>query len=348
MGRPKKRRLNSSDAELALPEGLGIADNELEIDFITNGMLDGDREGPGFGRPLMPDLDNHEWPAHHVWDGQQQDLDLPLPAGAALPGLTDGYEYSDLRSSVLTDLCRSSDSTLSNVQSGSPTNVATPTGANASLPEVKCACLSTMYLSLSTLQSMPDSRYPTSLHTLRDAISTAWDVLHCVECPRRFLTGMHNVHLLGVFLFSIAERYAKVLDGIDDEEARASAKNEMKTFRLDDLTSASSHLHSTESTVSMRSFTMDLAPAEWRSLAKKVVKAEVLGTSDGCCPCLVQVIDQLEARQHRWHENPPAEDLRASMQIQQIMDANKRNDGDPVCMKLAVEARHLVQRMTFE
>lgn len=46
-------------------------------------------------------------------------------------------------------------------------------------------------------------------------------------------------------------------------------------------------------------------------MAKKVVRAEVHGPSDGttCCAYLVGLISAMEKRQDRWHKSPPPTDF---------------------------------------
>lgn len=199
---------------------------------------------------------------------------------------------------------------------------------------------------------MDDFAFPASVHTLREAVGSAWDVLHCQECPKRFLTGMHNVQLLGLFLVSISERYAKVIDAIDQEEARASDRSELKSFRLADLTAASSHLHSGGNLMSPgTSFSLDLAPTEWKKLAKKVVKAEVKGTSDGCCPCFVSLMDQMEVRQKHFHEHPPLVDGPKPYSRDKILQMNRehaKKGGEFRCLHNVDEARKIVDNLDFD
>ncbi|RMX76439.1 hypothetical protein D0869_10721 [Hortaea werneckii] len=75
-------------------------------------------------------------------------------------------------------------------------------------PGPTCACLSTLYLTLSTLQqqphssptSSPSSSFPHTLAPLRTAMQTATSILVCPHCPQRFLSAMQNTQLLGTLL----------------------------------------------------------------------------------------------------------------------------------------------------
>ncbi|KAM0722929.1 hypothetical protein Q7P37_001127 [Cladosporium fusiforme] len=177
-----------------------------------------------------------------------------------------------------------------------------------------CACLSTLYLTLSTLTAMDSTfPFPTSLHPMREAMQTAASVIDCPTCPTRFITGLQNVQLLNALLMSLADRFARVLNSISTEASALSDHNaslsdpsqhKTKSFRLADL-STPGHLH-TGGDHCAASFNLSFSPAEWRSMAKKVVRAEVYGPSDGneCCPYLLGLLARTEERQNRWHNGP--------------------------------------------
>ncbi|RMY11524.1 hypothetical protein D0867_08056 [Hortaea werneckii] len=80
------------------------------------------------------------------------------------------------------------------------------------LPTPSCACLSTLYLTLSTLQqqpsssSPPSSSFPHTLTPLRTAMQTATSILTCPYCPQKFLSAMQNTQLLGTLLVSMYDR----------------------------------------------------------------------------------------------------------------------------------------------
>jgi hypothetical protein len=181
-----------------------------------------------------------------------------------------------------------------------------------------CACLSTLYLTLSNLATMdPAFSFPTALHPLREAMSVASQVLSCPTCPTRFITGLQNVQLLNALLMSLAERFSRILTSITTEatsleqhNASASASEQKsKLFRLADL-STPGHLH-TGGLGCAAAFSLSFTPAEWRSMAKKVVRAEVHGPSDGtnCCAYLLGLVTAMEKRQDQWHKMPPPTDF---------------------------------------
>lgn len=181
-----------------------------------------------------------------------------------------------------------------------------------------CACLSTLYLTLSNLATMdPSFSFPTALYPLREAMSVASQVLSCTTCPIRFITGLQNVQLLNAVLMSLAERFSRVLTSITTEAtsleqhnaSAAPSEQKSKLFRLADP-STPGHLH-TGGLGCAAAFSLSFTPAEWRSMAKKVVRAEVHGPSDGtnCCAYLLGLITAMEKRQDQWHKMPPPTDF---------------------------------------
>lgn len=209
-----------------------------------------------------------------------------------------------------------------------------------------CACLSTLYLTLSQLQTLDlqTSPFPFALHPLREAMQTASSVLSCQECPRRFISAIQNTQLLGTLIMSIAERFLKILEAINQESVRAEEAGEKKRFRLADLNTSTSHLH-TAGIGCAAAFSLNLEPAEWRGLAKKVVRAEVEGPSEGndCCAYLLGVVRAMETRQKFWHQCPVPEDFPKDARTGLPMGGNNIPKEDRLCLKLAGYARKLVE-----
>lgn len=206
-----------------------------------------------------------------------------------------------------------------------------------------CACLSTMYLTLNTLQQMTTFTFPFALHPLREAMQTASDVIACKQCPTKFITAIQNVQLLGTLLVSIAERFSKVLHHINDEAARAEIADETKKFRLADLNTASGHLH-TGGLGCLAAFSVELTPSEWQSMTKKVVRAEVHGPSDGnlCCPSFLGLIKQMRQRQEGWHCRTMVADAPNGLPVGNCLP--KENH---LCLKLAACAERITQEFDW-
>ncbi len=232
-----------------------------------------------------------------------------------------------------------------------------------------CACLSTMYLTLSNLQSMdPAFTFPFSLHPLRAAMQTANDVLNCEHCPQRFISAIQNTQLIGTLIMSVAERYGKILTAISEEAERAGRERVEKKFRLADLNTSTGHLH-TNGIGCAAAFNLNLEAGEWRSLAKKVVRAEVYGTGEAsgvsgasygagggqgsaggrmgegheCCPYFMGIVTQMENRQKYWHSKPMPDDFPRDFITGEKMGGANIPKEDHICLKFVAFARRLCQ-----
>lgn len=217
-----------------------------------------------------------------------------------------------------------------------PTNL--PTG---------CACLSAMYLELSSMQAMTDFSFPAALHHLRKAIGTAYAVLNCDQCPKSFFTGFQNIQLLGLFMMCVAERYTKVLGAVDAEAQKALDANEKRRFRIGDMQGSNTHLHTADSDICLAPVELDLDPLQWRSLVKRVIKGEVRGTPIDCCPSFLKLTEAMIERQTRWHRRPPPIDYPRPISPEEMAHRTDHNEISN-CIKLVVEARKIVDHMAFD
>lgn len=234
------------------------------------------------------------------------------------------------------------------LESHDPTRHAQPESAAMlpnMLPGVGCACLSSMYLSVSNLQSLQECAFPGALHSIREAITTAWSVLHCVNCPQQFLTAMHNIQMLGMALMTIAERYHQVMDWIEVEQQRASACNEKLSFQLGNLDSSTTHLHSDDC---LGMFNVKLDPLEWRRLTKRVVRNEVHGTMMNKSSSFVGLLDALIARQKQWHTTSPLVYSPRNVCAPEYAPRAEIAEKDAHCLRLAGQTRAMIERLDFE
>lgn len=176
-------------------------------------------------------------------------------------------------------------------------------------------------------------------------MATASEILACEQCPKSFISSVQNTQLVGTLLTSIAERFARVLESINAEAERAETAHESKKFRLADLNTSTSHLH-TGGLGCAAAFSIDLSPAEWRSMAKKVVRAEVHGPSEGnaCCPYFLGVTRQMAERQERWHGEGHAmpKDCPKGVPVGRQMPKEEH-----VCFKLVAFAERMVGGMDW-
>jgi hypothetical protein len=330
MGRPKKRQRleNETEEDFAAHDmPLDESGDRANVGLRQTGQISSAEETSSTWNSELPGLDMNTFDTAFTPDGTLQpwmlptnmvDWDIPMldhqGFDNAIPGLTPD---------------NSSNNTPPTLQfHAEPQNVSQPThnGHHTHQPQSStdptltdqtptCACLSTLYLTLSSLATMdPTFPFPTALHPIREAMSTASQAITCPICPTHFITGLQNVQLLNALLMSLAERFSRILSSITAEadaleihnSASPPSEQKTKTFRLADL-STQGHLHSGGPHCAA-AFSLSFTPAEWRSMAKKVVRAEVYGPQDGseCCPYLLGLISQMEMRQERTHRAPPS------------------------------------------
>ncbi|TKA73753.1 hypothetical protein B0A49_05091 [Cryomyces minteri] len=106
---------------------------------------------------------------------------------------------------------------------------------------------------------------------------------------------MQNTQLIGTLLMCIAEQFSKLLQAIEAEAVTDEATGRTKSFQMGDVTAETSHLY-TGGVGCPGASSVELEAQEWRPLAKKVVKAEVLGTANKS-RFLVALINGMDARQ---------------------------------------------------
>lgn len=360
MGRPKKRSRST-------PEGHEFQDgrepepsNTLPSQPCEHTSFSG---GPAHDEPVyntsfhpwLPENDNSGWdvPLETSMPGLTLDTSINSPA---LPTEPQQYMARDTSTQMLLD------PSLMDVGAGSHPG---------------CACLSSLYLSLNTLQQMElPLQFPFSLHSLREAMGTASSVLECEECPRRFITCIQNTSIIGTLFVSIAERFSKVLEAITSEAVRAKSANETKRFRLADLNTSTSHLH-TGGVGCAAAFSINFSPDEWRAMSKKVVRAEVYGphaasstagggvhhqhnfdhdsragqsfsnTEHASCFYFMGIIRRMHERQESWHASPPPGDFPLDRNGQLIVDSTPCVENDHLCLKLPKYAKDLVKEFDW-
>lgn len=369
MGRPRKRRRESGDetsgrnpdfqqdAGVVIPPSSSRHGSDANVstepsvwDELVQGSL-----GAGDGHRTI-DLDLRPFDGAFTPNGSLQSwLQPQIPATAQWEGLGSGSvpgltPDSSAQSPPILNLPAEMRTNTSNNQhhhsnghqphrDTSTQLLLDPTMSTANLgvsssPLPTCACLSSMYLAMNTLQTMETFPFPFALHPLREAMATASDVLDCDNCRTSFITAIQNTQLIGTLLMSIADRFGRVIESINTEATRAETANEQKTFRLADLNTATSHLH-TGGLGCAAAFSLNLAPAEWRRMTKKVVRAEVHGPADGneCCMYFLALTKKMQERQRRWHSGPVPADFPTDSEGN-IIGGPRIPKEDHICMKL--------------
>jgi hypothetical protein len=211
-------------------------------------------------------------------------------------------------------------------------------------PAQSCACLSSIYLTLENLRGMDVISFPSSLHCLRDALHTSKSCIDCQVCPAQYLTATQNSQLLGTLLHSMSERYNRILNIIVSDATAAEESGQTKTFRIGSLEVNNPRHENIGGIDSNEPLILELPPSEWRTLAKKVVKAEVHGTSDTSRASFMSVLTSLEQRQAHWHTMEPTADCPNPDRRRHDMHDHNNN---PMCLMLAREAKRLVDRFDF-
>jgi hypothetical protein len=191
-----------------------------------------------------------------------------------------------------------------------------------------CACLSEMYLTLSSLQAQTVFSFPHVLPTLRSALATTTNVLKCEECPKQVTTAMQNVMLLTTLLTSITDSYQNLISAIEAEAKQVKESGETKGFRMGDNAPERMHMHTGTPDCPM-GFDIELDGDEWRKLARKVVKADVEGSRSGTSSIL-GLADMLTERQSRWHLDPVMEGARRCTMTPKCVP----QDGEFSCLKM--------------
>lgn len=162
-----------------------------------------------------------------------------------------------------------------------------------------CTCLSTTYLTLSTLQTLPTFSFPQVIPPLRTAMSALATLIHCPTCPLDAFTATQNVQSITSLFKALTARYAKALLDINAEATRLALTNTKKRFRVGDTNPALAHLHTGTADCPL-GFNIDLEAREWKKIAKTALKMEVWGGGSGAV-CLVGLLEECEERQRVWH-----------------------------------------------
>ena len=296
MGRPPKRRREETDctkndgvlsnrAEESSPlngEPPGFTTNGLEA---VDGRFAGNREekndlhfiGNGNGIPEFqiesvtaqslrtPDLNSRV--RFSSWDISQEPSTY-LPMDIANPGLLPAPS----------------------LLSSDPTNpMPTDPGKRG------CSCLVSLYSTLAGFQSLPAPSFPFSIGVLRKARQCAYEVVRCQKCPEEYNKAVQNVMLLCTLLQMLIHEYAKLLKYIDER----SSSGEKIAFRVGEVSSCFDERHTGMPDCPM-AINIDLDGDEWRMLARKPIRQEVMGI-DGNDECLRNLIREMRTRQAAWH-----------------------------------------------
>ncbi|KAJ4353452.1 uncharacterized protein N0V89_005181 [Didymosphaeria variabile] len=208
-----------------------------------------------------------------------------------------------------------------------------------------CSCLSLNYLALSDLQALKNFAFPAVIPRIRPALQTASTMINCTKCPMEPFSAIQNMQSLTALLTAIAERFHKILAGIDAEAIRLEERQEKKTFRVGDNSPENMHLHTGTLDCPM-GYDINLDPQDWKKLAKQMLRTEVIGGGHNPMP-LLGLVEELEKRQHRWHHDVSmhTEERRKLFGAENLC----RNKGDEaMCLRMIGHIRIMVEQMKWE
>ncbi len=208
-----------------------------------------------------------------------------------------------------------------------------------------CGCLSELYISLTNLQSLTAFTFPLALPTIRLACNAAYGFLVCQQCPKDRNTAMSNLMFLTTLLTSIVERYDRVLKQVDADAQQASGSGKAIPFRMGENRPEYAHLHTGTFDCPM-GFDVDISPSEWRKLARKAIKADVLGPAPNGRQSISDIVDLFEQRQHQWHLRPDMENMR--IQCGRLNGNHVATAGDAVCLRVIQVIRDHIQCLDLE
>jgi hypothetical protein len=176
--------------------------------------------------------------------------------------------------------------------------------------------------------------FPSGLQPLRKAIATATEMAHCQVCPGNHLFAMQNIQLLVTLVMSIVKQYDVILQSIDEEGGLLDQQPQSKQLHFK---AAEDEITNSLTTDVSLDYPIEVSPAQWTTLAKKVVKNEVYGR-DGSQDSLWALLIFLEQRQVRWHAVPPRRDFRH----------NHPPDDEPFCIKIIWKSKELLAALKFQ
>lgn len=208
----------------------------------------------------------------------------------------------------------------------------TPPSTESAVNGGTCTCLSTSYLTLAEI-SDPEPRFPAHVPKLKNALRTASNVIECTVCPKQPLSAMQNIMMTTTLMTTIIEGYRKILKHIEFEASKAEAEGTSLSYRMGDSRPENWHLHTGTLDCPM-GFNVDLDPAEFRMIAKKVVKADILGKPNAPAEVIniMGLAERFEKRQHRWHAGESSSELRAH--FAKAGDQCKPESGHVTCLQL--------------
>ncbi|KAH9243140.1 hypothetical protein K456DRAFT_28481 [Colletotrichum gloeosporioides 23] len=179
-----------------------------------------------------------------------------------------------------------------------------------------CSCLSQIFLSLDALSRLSND-VKIAMAMARQAARTAHDVINCPACSGIDITkpppmqSFQNMMMLGTILPATANAYAKILELVDAETARAKKESRMITFRFAEYGGLWGEMNKRDKGCGViETFdNREMDPDSWRLTVRGLLKVDIYGydfeTTNGTGYHhlgLKDVIKEMEDRSNHRHD----------------------------------------------
>ncbi|KAL8794100.1 MAG: hypothetical protein Q9195_003285 [Heterodermia aff. obscurata] len=202
-----------------------------------------------------------------------------------------------------------------------------------------CKCLSSLYSTLSSFQTLLPPSFPYSMNILTKATTVACDALRCQRCPFAYASALQNLMSLCTLLPLIAHEYGKLLKHIDER----SSKGHPIAFRMGEHSMDQLHLHTGTLDCPM-SFEAELSAVEWRSMARRAIKQRVIGGA-GLGISVLGLLGELESRQRDWHAKPRLAEFQHGLSC---MEDSCSVEEKHTCLQMVFRARRAIKGLDLE
>ncbi|KAI9796478.1 MAG: hypothetical protein M1833_006146 [Piccolia ochrophora] len=223
-------------------------------------------------------------------------------------------------------------------------------------PPQSCSCFRSLCDTLSSLStfsaSPPTPQFPFALAPLQNALKTAQFALVCTICRHPNQQAFQTMMLLATLIPIVANGYAAILAWVDDEARSVQIRGEKKKLRMGDAGPTAAAMHTGQPDCAA-GWEVEVDAAEWRRLARRVVRERVYGGVNGDVVNgsegrlgLMQILQMMEQKQREGHEqqsHAPRDDENCSMKLWR---GNKGED--PFCAKLLGHVKEIVGRLEVD
>ncbi|KAK2002253.1 hypothetical protein LX36DRAFT_275266 [Colletotrichum falcatum] len=192
-----------------------------------------------------------------------------------------------------------------------------PEAAVRAYNNASCSCLSRLFLSLDALSRLPND-VKMAMGIARSAARVAHSVIHCPACSVTDITqpppmqAFQNMMMLGAILPSTANAYAKILELIDNETARAIQQGRDIMFSFAEYGWGETRRRDSTCDASQMVENGEMKPDTWRMSIRALLKIDIYGhdfeRNEGAGSTepyhhlgLRDIIKQMEDRSNRRH-----------------------------------------------